>query len=745
MTWRNRFIGGGVVVHLKSIKWLTLLGVVGTLLLGSSLTAHATDANATAEMPQGVGSLENIFTMPSLSGKLTNSAKLITSTNAQTTGQPAVQITDAKNQVGAVWSTAENRLDLSHDQTASMWLYFGGTASTPENGTGDGMAFVLQNVGTSAITSGLSSKVSPGQTLGVWGLDTDKNVTDPAVIAAKAIQKSWALEFDEYDNSSTQGGDNGSLDKSNGVDGSHIASNYPAEASTYKGYGTSSNSNQKYYTMTHNGLTAAKLSDGAWHHLTLTWQAPAIGETTGTMTYAFNDKNPKTGLSQPATSVQATPVDMAKLGLTPIDAEKSVRNVYWGFTGSTGGAYANNVVAFDQVPGLVNATADLTVRDQTLAKTLNSSGDYVNGNDELTYTYQLKYTGGQQDWQDIVASLPKPAGVTFSKGTVSYADGTKEDWSQSELTGSPLTHRLGRALSATNPTATVTLTGKADEVTTNTTVATANHSFNGANSVAATASPAYTIYPARQLYLRLSANNGSSVATGEKLPLAGTVSIDSSEQPDDPVTNQDVTLHTTLSNGNTMPDFTLNGTTSNANEAGAFHFDLPAAKLSPGVNQVTMYATDDRGQKSNTVTANVTLNGELKFGTVSQKSSFKDTILTGKSQQVLRQNDWQVEVKDTLGSGTSWALQAAASSFKDDLGNALRGQVIYVDNANQTHTLDNTPTTIMTKTVTQASDTTDVAAGWTAQNGLMLRLDGNAVAGSYSGTITWTLTNSVPS
>jgi Legume lectin domain. len=112
-------------------------------------------------MPQGVGSLENIFTMPSLSGKLSNSAKLITSTNSSTTGQPAVQITDAKNQVGAVWSTAANRLDLSKDETASMWLYFGGTADTPDNGTGDGMAFVLQNVGTDAITSGLSSKVAP--------------------------------------------------------------------------------------------------------------------------------------------------------------------------------------------------------------------------------------------------------------------------------------------------------------------------------------------------------------------------------------------------------------------------------------------------------------------------------------------------------------------------------------------------------------------------------------------------------
>lgn len=732
-------------MRLKRVTWLGLLGLVGVILWGSPVTAHATDANATGGMPQGVGSLENIFTMPSLSGKLSNSAKLITSTNSSTTGQPAVQITDAKNQVGAVWSTAANRLDLSKDETASMWLYFGGTADTPDNGTGDGMAFVLQNVGTDAITSGLSSKVAPGQTLGVWGIDNDNTVSSNTTIAAKAIQKSWALEFDEYDNGSTNGNDNSGFDGSNGVDGAHIASNYPGEPSTYERHGTSSSGAKYYYTTKHNGLTASRLSDGAWHHLTLSWQAPAVGSTTGTMTYAFNDKNPTTGMSQTATAVQSTPVDLAKLDLAPIDAAGTARDVYWGFTGSTGGAYANNVVAFDQVPGLVDATADMTIKDETLNKTLKTSDDYVNGNDDLTYQYQLTYHDGKQDWNNIVTSLPKPTGVTFSKGVITYADGSTEDFSASELGSATIAHKLGKALSATNQTATVTLTGKADAVTTNTSVAAANQSFNGANSVVTTTSPDYTIYPARSLYLRMASTNGSTVASGESLPLAGTVSVDSSEKPDDPIENKDVTLHTTLSNGNSIDEFTLNGTTSNADEEGAFNFKLPADKLSPGVNQVTMYATDDRGHKSNVVTFDVTLNGELKFGTVNQTSSFQDTVLTGKTQEVRRQNDWQVEVDNTLGSGTSWTLQAAAGQFTDSLGNPLRGQVVYVDDDNQTHPLGTSPTQIMTKTATQASETTDVAADWSARNGVMLQVNGDAVAGSYSGKITWTLTNSVPS
>ncbi|GEO69692.1 WxL domain-containing protein [Levilactobacillus acidifarinae] len=732
-------------MRLKRLKWLGLLGVLGAFLGGSMMTAHATDTNATAAMPQGVGSLENIFTMPSLSGKLSNSAKLITSTNSENAGQPAVQITDAKNQVGAVWSTTDNLLDLSKDETASMWLYFGGNADTPLNGTGDGMAFVLQNVGPSAITSGISSKVSPGQTLGVWGLDNDNTASNATTIAAKAIQKSWALEFDEYDNGSRQGNDNGGFDGSNGVDGSHIASNYPGEASSYTRHGTTNNSNKYYYTLNHQGIIGAQLSDGAWHHVTLTWQAPAVGETAGRMTYTFNDKNPTTGLSQTATATKTETVDIAKLGLAPIATTTSAREVYWGFTGSTGGAYANNVVAFDQVPGLVDASADMTIKDETLDKTLKTSDDYVNGNDDLTYQYNLTYNGGKQDWTNLVTSLPKPADVTFSGGTITYADKTQEDFTAAELNSATITHKLGKALSATNKTATVKLTGKAKAVTTNTPVAAANQSFNGSNSVVATESPAYTIYPARSLYLRMASTNGSTVKTGESLPLSGTVSVDSSEKPDDPIENKDVTLHTTLSNGNTIDNFTLNGTTSNADEEGAFNFQLPASKLSPGVNQVTMYATDDRGHRSNTVTFDIVLNGELKFGTVSQKSSFKDTVLTGNTQEVLRQNDWQVEVDNTLGSGTSWTLQAAASQFTDDLGRSLRGQVIYVDNADQTHTLSTTPTTIMKKTATQASETTDVAADWTDKTGLMLKVNGDAMAGSYSGEITWTLTNSVPS
>lgn len=727
--------GGFRVSIKKKLFWL-----IGVLCLASGwlpVTAHATDTAATANMPQGVSSLDNIFTTPTLSGSLSNSAKFIYSTNSSNTGQPAIQITDAAKQVGAVWSTAANELDLSKNQTASMWLYFGNQGDN----AGDGMAFVLQNVGTSAITSGLTSKVAPGQTLGVWGLDTDNSISDSTKIAAKAIQDSWALEFDEYDNGSTKGADNGGFDSGNGVDGAHIASNYPGDAATYVRHGTSSNSSKYYYTMKHQGIQSVTLSDGNWHHMTLNWQAPAVGETTGTMTYTFNDKNPSTGLAQTGTTT-STSVDIAKLGLTAVSATSSARNVYWGFTGSTGGNYANNVVAFEHVPGLVDANGNLTITDDTLDKTITKSSDYVNGGDDITYQYKLNYTGGTQDWTGITTSLPHPNGISFKSGQVTYADGSTEDFTASELAASTISHKLKTALSSTNSSATVTLKGTADGVAADTTIASASNGFNGTNQVVTVESPSYLVHPQRDLYLRMLSTNGTTVKPGEKLTLSGTVSADSSAT-NDPLTNKDVTMHVSLANGNTIDDFTMNGKVDDATEDGYFNFDLPASKLSAGTNAVTVYATDDRGNKSNKATFNIVLVGSLKFGTVAKDSSFNDTVLEGKTQTVLRKNDWQVEVDNTLGKGSTWNLQVAAEQFKNSVGESLDGSVIYVDSDGTQHTLGSTPTTIMTQTATSDSETTDITKDWTINDGVMLKINGAATGGTYSGDLTWTLTNSV--
>lgn len=540
----------GVDVRMK--KWL--LWTLGILSLGSGLIAvpaRATDTAATANMPQGVPSIENIFTMPSLSGA-TNSGRIITSTNAATAGQQAVQLTDTTNQTAAVWSTPNNVLDLSKNQKASMWMYFG---SKGDDG-GEGMAFVLQNVGDTAITGGLTAAHIAGQTLGVWGIDYNKSLSSESLLASTAIQKSWALEFDEHDNSDRTGGNNDALDKGNGAWNSHIAWAYPAEASSYRGQSASA-AGSRFTSLRHNNIINANLADGKWHHMTLDWTAPAVGSTEGTMTYTLEDKDPTTNLATTGQSQTAT-VDISKLGLTAIDALGSARNVYWGFTGATTSYYNNNVVAFDHVPGLVNATTGLTITDTTTGKKV-TSGDQINGNDDLTYQYQLTYDNGNQDWTKIVAKLPKPNGVTFSAGDVQYADGSGgEKLSSSELTQSTITHTLLRNLSTSNKTATITLKGKADDVTSTTSVAAAQHEFVGSNQLESVASPDYTINQARKLTLAMDDDNGDAVKDGKSLTLGGTLTA-TFNGSDANLANSDVTIHTAIDNGNSIADFTMNG------------------------------------------------------------------------------------------------------------------------------------------------------------------------------------------
>ncbi|GEA99012.1 lectin-like domain-containing protein [Levilactobacillus brevis] len=131
--------------------------------------AHAdnTDlSNAISSVPQGLP-LGDYFKMGTFSTSTGsgNSAKVINSNRND--GTQLVQLTDATNEVGTIWTTDNYRLNLNKNATASMWLYFGYRTSS----AGDGMAFVLQNDarGIDAVAKTSSGAVGDGESLGVWG------------------------------------------------------------------------------------------------------------------------------------------------------------------------------------------------------------------------------------------------------------------------------------------------------------------------------------------------------------------------------------------------------------------------------------------------------------------------------------------------------------------------------------------------------------------------------------------------
>lgn len=697
--------------------------VVGILIgLGfGGITAQATDTAVTTTLPPSMA-ITGIFNTTSSIANVTNTATLVANNHG-------LQITEGNNHAGSAWATNNYKVDLSKDATFSLWLYLGkGGAGS----AGQGMTFVLQNAGTTGFTTIPAGRMA-GQSLGTWGLDFNSTAPDATTVAAAAIPKSWALEFDEQVNDSRDGGDNNGFDYNYiNTTTQHIASNYPAQASTYSRNGTATSGAKYFYFLNHQGKINTTLSDGTWHHLTLAWTASTDNSNTGSMTYTFNDKNPTTGASQSGQSATIS-LDLSKLGINVTDATKTVT---WGFTGVSGTFGTNNVVAFEHIPGLVNAQAKTTITDETLARPVTADG-YVNGGDTVSYRHQLTYVGGSQSWQNIVAQLPTIPNVTWQSGTVTYADGSQETLPSTALSSNPVTHVLTKSLSSTNTTATLQLTGRVAAVTTETPVADSQATFAGTNQVMTSTSPNYTIYPARQWSVDWTAGAGATVAPGSNATITGLASV--AGEP--AVNNHEVTVHASL-NGQPLPTFTLNGTTASPNEVGAFTLTLPADKLISGTNSVTVYVTDSRGNRSATIATTVMVAGKLAFSQFAKTSSFVTTILSGQQMLINRNPDWQVQVQNSLGTGTTWQLTVQASELTETTTQRrLAGEMVWC-RADGTQLPLATAVQVAQSTNTQPSQVTDITGTWQNTTGIRLHVSIAASRGNYHGQLTWTLTNS---
>lgn len=322
----------------------------------------------------------------------------------------AIMITaDKGNQKGAIWSNPEYRLDLSKPFTSSMWLNIS-TKTTPA----DGMAFVMHNAsaGSSAF---MDQKNYGGSRLGVWGFD--QNVTSTADAAKGAIPNSLAIELDTYSNGDT-------LDKNTpGVP--HVAWNYPSNPASYILLP------QNKVALVHNdavSLSMGNVAEGKWHHFSLSWQ-PSNGSKSGNLTYTFNDRVAADD------SVKSMTTDVVKKTIFIDDYVKrfgltgSNSKVYWGFTGSTGGSSARNVMTFENIPGLVSANITESVVDVTRGVDITKSGVTYSGN-QVNYTTSIKYDGANSkfDWRQLLLTQTKNSNLnlTGSEATVQYyLNGTK--------------------------------------------------------------------------------------------------------------------------------------------------------------------------------------------------------------------------------------------------------------------------------------------------------------------------------
>ncbi|WP_409021981.1 hypothetical protein ACE83Q_06785 [Dellaglioa sp. P0083] len=579
-------------------KKLNLLVFVlaATFLAGfSSVSAAETDYNyAIQTAPSGI-TLNGIFQpgtgagVSSVSKTVNLTSGNVITTDANAAAKSVVTITDNKNQKAAVWSTDGNTFDLNKDSTASMWVYLGNGGAA----AGDGMALVLQNdaKGNAAISTG------SGETLGVWANDilaegifgTTSGYSNVSTLAKTGIQNSWALEFDTFNNGGQTSGN--SFDNT-AVTGNHIASGYPGDTNSYtqqkKETGFLPTHTAYFYYQNHLGLIdyGANLSNGLWHHLTLKYSAGT--SATGSMTYIIDDKNPKTNVMTAGKSATVS-IDKAKF-----NSNGAVR---WGFTGSTGGSYETNLVMFEKVPGLVDATATQTVTDTTQKNKDVTNDGLVQAGDSLDFVTNLKYLGGKQDWKAISAGLKVPNNVTLKTGTIAYSGAAtdSETIDLTKMSNGEIVKVLKNDLStAKYSSAKVTLTGTADKVAADTVVNSPVSEFSGSNAVIQSNAAKFTIGGTRTL--TISGINDIKVNQNEAATIAGTVVS---------------SLGGTFPAGTTTAAIKVNGSYSvsaNVGTDGKFSVSVPSNQLKVGKNPYTVIATDQYGNQTTSYTANIIVN-----------------------------------------------------------------------------------------------------------------------------------------
>ncbi|MFJ7937927.1 L-type lectin-domain containing protein [Peribacillus sp. NPDC096622] len=758
---------------------LSLMLVMGLILPSSGWLAPVHVKAANENNPPSKIDLTGIFIPPTTGGS-----------NSSVIGGNIVQITpNSPNQKGGIWSTEANKMDLTKDFNASMYIYFGNQGAN----AADGMAFVMHN--DSRGTNALSPHSGSG--LGVYaGQKHGSSKTD-------GIQKSFAVEFDTYINNN---GFDGYFD-TNTTKGTHVAWSYPGLAETYIDYFTLFEYRR---TMKHNNIDGpsssvqypGNLSNDTWRKFTINWNA-----TTSTLTYQLE-------------------------GLDPVSVPINIQNifgadqVYWGFTGSTGSRYQNNRVAFDEVPGLVNTEVKETItrKDGTVV----DGGALAKKGEELTYTINAKYLSGKQDWTNIIVKTVLNDHVSYVPGsmTISAGDGS-EELDDSFWTGQSLAASIPNMNTNRNDV-TISFKAKVNQVKVNTQV-TESVKFEGSNYITNTKPVDYVIQANNAPEVTINEEGPIHLAVGEDYQVKGTwmdsddytntLSYDldgellksevldngGSTEPVDwsyPITSDQLKLgennfHVIArDNGGAYSDatikiivesppaisltdanrefpvdfgteYTISGSwndldsnlvdlyyavdsntpvkfasnVSNSTNKGEdidYQHSIPADQLSLGMHQVAVYVVDDTGRKSNIEVVTVNVTGKLSFMSVTENVSFENMQIPNQPTYSKRNNDWDILVKDTRRVGSSWRLTATLTGeFSDSQGHLLRDALKFVNEDGIETTMALGVETNVYEMITQ--DEQNVSINWESDKGILLKIDPFVYIGDYTGKINWHL------
>ncbi|WP_010052199.1 L-type lectin-domain containing protein [Carnobacterium maltaromaticum] len=413
--------------------------ILMVLLIAIGLIVSLTSTVKASPLPPSSLPIENVFSIP-------------VGANSYVDGNVAVITKDIKTQVGSIFSTEANKMDLTESFHAEMYVYLG----DKRHKAADGMTFIMHTdkKRTEKFTGGLGSQLGAYARVGSGkpGLQ-------------EQIERSFAVEFDTYHNRTD-------MDVNISYNGNkgHIAYSFPELRSSYY-----LNNSGNVIGLIHQGLyyPSDNLSNGKWHLFSVDWNADK-----NELAYKFDDA--------PTVNVAINPTYV--FGST---------SVYWGFTGSTGDDSQESKVAFKQIPGLVNLSSNMKVTKN--GKDITESGVSATDGD-VKVQFDVKYKGGKQNLLSPIFNLDLDGLLSYTPGTLTV-NGTVV--SDDFFVDGKLNYSLPTDLTPTEDTFTISFDGKPQIVTDKDTKTIINYSLNAQNYIG---NSLQTAFPIKKVKLITSAD-----------------------------------------------------------------------------------------------------------------------------------------------------------------------------------------------------------------------------------------------
>ncbi|MGO2962436.1 MAG: lectin-like domain-containing protein [Carnobacterium maltaromaticum] len=611
--------------------------------------------------------VSGVFSVPSGSNSFVDpGGKMVTITKAQT------------SQVGSIFSTPNNLLDLNDDFSASMFIYLGNSNTF----AGDGMTFVMHN----DIESTKKFSKGVGEQLGVYA-----KPNSGSYVMTQQLQRSFAIEFDTYYNG---GGMDANVWRMDGQ--GHVAYSFPDQQSSYSfNPGLKSlNHGSVYYPQ-------ENLSNGKWKSFEVRWNA-----TSKVLSYKF---------------------DVASWVNVPIDVKKIFwdSKVYWGFTGSTGANIAETAVVFNKVPGLVNVTENLNLVNQ---KGETVKDKQVAEKESITATFDINYLNGKQNLLLPTVELALEDKIHYKKGTLKYNGIQMDDskWIGKTFVVPPIIN-----LSSANPKASISFDVETEDVGRHDVIKTgASATIKADNYTGDTTKLAFSV-KGKGDTLTLISDKPSINLTSSEIEEVNVLKLTNSQILQRFITNLNIVAHDP--EGNTADGITIQAVDETVYDR--------IRNLKSGVVNLELIAKKADNSSSILSIQVIFQNGALSFSSVPETIDFIEgdpTVSLGLVQAVPNKS---LSINDTRVSGSPWKLQVTATNLKTDSGQALKGELSYVNSKGANLAIGSTIQTIENGTKPIGNSVVDISKVWSKDKGLRLTIANDNYLGTYKGTLNWTLTD----